>query len=300
MLKMDHISLIESGWTANALWSSSVRVRIILLFVNMFNNCWLLRVRIVPTMLLYNLKKILFLFLLIGQDRIEGLNQCDASLCIIFYDPQFVDSAPSLHEVIVCFPAAGIILQEVLLYIECHEELPWIGRYKVTQFFASHMLCVKLNTPESTVLFGFLQGCHGFHISGDQWIKNCVTDQCLTQVPEVIWETLHSCFSNRCVHCFICHQFLEQLQLSSMCWRGTLARVPSLQVHLHHRDVELLQTCKLMDRGVTLVWKVGGGVRVWDVWSLDSRILKDSGLKDSGLKYARKGVFLSVSFVTSY
>ena len=42
------------------------------------------------------------------------------------------------------------------------------------------------------------------------------------------------------------------------------------------------------------------GVRVWDVWSLDSRILKNSGLKDSGLKYARKGVFLSVSFVTSY
>ena len=106
------------------------------------------------TMILYNLKKILFLFLLVGQDRIEGLNQCDASPCSIIYDPQFVDSALRLHEVIACFSAAAIILQEVLLYIECREESLCIFRYKVTLLFVSHMLCVKLNTPGRVVLSG--------------------------------------------------------------------------------------------------------------------------------------------------
>ena len=199
-------------------------------------------------MLLYNLM-IVFLFLLVGKDRIEELNQCDAPLCSNVYDP---------HLLIV------LRWSNCLLLASYFKKLCYILS-AMKSFFAlavtKSLSCLSAICFVSSwirrlriVLSGFFHGCHhhGFHISGDQWIKKCQTHQCLTQVPDVAWETLYSCFSNRCVDYFVCHQLLEQLQIISQCLCGTLARVPSLQVHLHHKYVELLQTCKLTDSEVKL------------------------------------------------
>ena len=168
MMKIDHERLIKSGRTANSLLSSSVRVHIMLLIVNTFNNCWPLGVRIVLTMLLYNLKKILFLFLLVGQYCTDGLNQCSASLQHHFTTLNLL----IVHQALI---KSMFVAQLLASYFKkfCYILSAYIDRYKVTQLFVSHMLCVQLNMSGRIVFSRFFQRCHhrGLHISGYQWIK---------------------------------------------------------------------------------------------------------------------------------